>query len=95
LPRTAKTIPAVPQVAVATPQATPLAPVVPLKPAAKRHLAAHRKVPTASWAMAEPAIQIAIPADAMFPPGAVPEGVNYVANLSLSDGSVQGIRLQP
>jgi anti-sigma factor RsiW len=48
------------------------------------------------WAMAEPAIQIAIPADAMFPPGAVPEGVTYIANVSLgADGSIQGIRLQP
>jgi hypothetical protein len=46
------------------------------------------------WAMAEPAIQIAIPADAMFPPGAVPEGVTYIANVSLGpDGSVQGIQL--
>jgi len=48
------------------------------------------------WAMAEPAIQIAIPADAMFPPGAVPQGINYIANVSLgADGTVQGIRLQP
>jgi hypothetical protein len=48
------------------------------------------------WAMAEPAIQIAIPADAMFPPGAVPEGVTYIANVSLGgDGSVQGLRIQP
>ena len=45
--------------------------------------------------MADPAIQIAIPADSMFPPGAVPEGVNFVASLSLADGSVQAIRLQP
>jgi len=48
------------------------------------------------WAMIEPAIQIAIPAEAMFPPGAVPEGVSYIANVSLGpDGLVQGIRLQP
>ena len=46
------------------------------------------------WAMAEPAIQIAIPADAMFPPGAVPEGVTYIANVSLGpDGSVRGIQI--
>jgi hypothetical protein len=46
--------------------------------------------------MAEPAIQIAIPADAMFPHGAVPEGMTYIANLSLAaDGSVQGFRLRP
>jgi anti-sigma factor RsiW len=50
----------------------------------------------AKWAMIEPAIQIAIPADAMFPPGAVPEGVTYIANVSLRpDGSVRGIQLQP
>lgn len=50
----------------------------------------------AKWAMIEPAIQIAIPADAMFPPGAVPEGVTYFANVSLgADGSVRGIQLQP
>ena len=46
------------------------------------------------WAMTEPAIQIAIPADAIFPPGAVPEGVTYIANVSLGpDGVVQGIQL--
>jgi hypothetical protein len=45
---------------------------------------------------AESAIQIAIPADAMFPPGAVPEGVSFVAELSIAaDGSVQNLRLQP
>jgi hypothetical protein len=50
----------------------------------------------ADWAMAEPAIQIAIPADAMFPPGAVPEGVTYIASVSLAaDGTVLGLRLQP
>jgi hypothetical protein len=48
------------------------------------------------WAMAEPAIQIAIPADAMFPPGAVPEGVTYIANVSLGgNGTVQALRIQP
>ena len=50
----------------------------------------------AKWVMIEPAIQIAIPADAIFPPGAVPEGVTYIANVSLRpDGSVRGIQLQP
>ncbi|HEX8892723.1 MAG TPA: hypothetical protein VF783_05340, partial [Terriglobales bacterium] len=50
----------------------------------------------AEWAMIEPAIQIAIPAEAMFPPGAVPEGLTYVTNVSLDpDGVMQGIRLQP
>jgi anti-sigma factor RsiW len=49
-----------------------------------------------SWMAAEPGIQIAIPADAMFPPGAVPEGINFVAEVSIApDGSAQGLRLQP
>lgn len=43
-----------------------------------------------------PAIQIAIPADAMFPPGALPEGMNFVADLSIgADGSVEQLRLWP
>jgi anti-sigma factor RsiW len=50
----------------------------------------------AEWAIIEPAIEIAIPAEAMFPPGAVPEGVTYIANVSLGpDGLVRGLRLQP
>lgn len=49
----------------------------------------------ANWAFADPTIQIAIPAEAMFPPGAVPEGITFIADLSMaSDGSVQGLRLQ-
>lgn len=95
-PRTVKQVPAVPQVGVATPPAALEIPNAPFKPVAKRPIAARRKPQPANWAMAEPAIQIAIPADAMFPPGAVPEGVSYIANLSLtSDGSVQGLRLRP
>ena len=50
----------------------------------------------ANWLPAEPAIEIAIPADAMFPPGALPEGVNFTANISIAaDGSAQQVRLQP
>jgi hypothetical protein len=44
--------------------------------------------------LTQAAIQIAIPAEAIFPPGAVPEGVTYIASLA-PDGSVQSIRLQP
>ncbi len=49
----------------------------------------------ADWIFDQPAIRIAIPAEAMFPPGAVPEGITFIANLRMaSDGSVQGLRLQ-
>jgi hypothetical protein len=50
----------------------------------------------ASWLANGAAIQIAIPAEAMFPPGALPEGVNFVADVSLgADGTVEQLRLQP
>jgi|SRR5579863_57297 len=45
---------------------------------------------------AEPAIEITIPSDAVFPPGAVPEGVSFVADVILgADGSAERLRLQP
>jgi anti-sigma factor RsiW len=74
-------------------------PPVPEKP--QRNVHQHPATPAAqspatNWLSAEPAIQIAIPAEAMFPPGAVPEGINFVADLSIGpDGSAQGLRLQP
>ncbi len=50
----------------------------------------------ATWLPAEPAIQIAIPAEAMFAPGAVPEGVSFAADLTIAaDGSAQRLRLRP
>jgi anti-sigma factor RsiW len=53
-------------------------------------------VQTANWLPAEPAIQVAIPAESMFPPGSVPEGVNFIADVSFGpDGSAQQIRLRP
>lgn len=44
----------------------------------------------------EPIIQIAIPADEIFPPGAVPEGMNFIADLTVAaDGTSEGLRLRP
>ena len=49
-----------------------------------------------NWVVSGQAIQITIPGDAMFPPGAVPDGVNFVADLSIAaDGSPEEIRLRP
>lgn len=49
----------------------------------------------AKWQANESAVQIAIPADAMFPPGAMPKGLNFVAELSIGpDGSVRQVRLR-
>ena len=50
----------------------------------------------ASGVPAEPAVEIAIPADAILPPGAVPEGVSFAADVTIApDGSAQQIRLRP
>lgn len=50
----------------------------------------------AKWQPVETAVQITIPADTMFAPGAIPEGMNFVAELSIGpDGSVERLRLRP
>jgi anti-sigma factor RsiW len=50
---------------------------------------------TVKWQLPETAVQIAIPAEAMFPPGAMPNGMNFIAELSIaSDGSVKQVRLR-
>jgi hypothetical protein len=59
---------------------------------------APRRVRTqpAVWQPAEPEIQVMIPADALFLPGALPEGVGFVADLKLAAaGSSGGIALRP
>jgi len=51
---------------------------------------------SAKWQPAETAVQITIPAETMFAPGAIPEGMNFVAELSIGpDGSVERLRLRP
>ena len=71
-------------------------PPSPMENVRHRHLVATAPRPDASWPPAEPAVQIAIPAEALFPPGATPEGVSFVADLSIApDGSAQRLRLRP
>lgn len=97
-PRPVKQAPAAAQVPAQSTVATVAETVVPVQPRhdVSHNVVAHKRARRANFEMAEPAIQIAIPAEAMFPPGAVPEGVTYVANLSFAaDGSVQGLRLHP
>jgi Putative zinc-finger len=67
----------------------------PVRKVHRRQVMAPMQPPNTNWAFAEPSIQIAIPVEAMFPPGAVPEGITFIADLSVAaDGSVQGLRLQ-
>jgi anti-sigma factor RsiW len=50
---------------------------------------------TAKWQSAETAVQIAIPAETMFAPGAMPEGMSFIAELSIApDGSIKQVRLR-
>jgi hypothetical protein len=65
-------------------------------PIRNRHVVAPVPAQNANWMPVEPAIQIAIPAEAMFAPGAVPQGVSFTAELSIAaDGSAQQLRLRP
>ena len=98
-PQTAKTeLPAAPvalEPAVTSPDSS--GPAKHLQAAAKRHPAAHSEPARneAAIVMSEPTVRIAIPADALYPPGAVPEGMAYFANVSFAaDGSVQAFRLE-
>ncbi|HEX8838083.1 MAG TPA: zf-HC2 domain-containing protein [Candidatus Acidoferrum sp.] len=69
----------------------------PRRPAMRRHQAAQAQRvqrPTQVQPM-DTAIQIAIPAEAMFPPGAMPTGINFIADVRIApDGSVQLVRLR-
>jgi anti-sigma factor RsiW len=68
----------------------------PLEVAHRRHKPSRTPAQTANALPPEPAIRIAIPADSMFPPGAVPEGVNFSADVSFGpDGWAQQVRLRP
>jgi anti-sigma factor RsiW len=61
----------------------------------RRRAVAPVQVRAAKWQPMETAVQIAIPAEAMFPPGAMPKGLNFIAELSIApDGSVRQVRLR-
>lgn len=94
-PASVQQIPVRPRVADAAPAIVLETAPRPVKKIHRQHVIAPIKTPNANWAATEPAIRIAIPLEAMFPPGAVPEGITFIADLSMAaDGSVQGLRLQ-
>jgi hypothetical protein len=94
-PANIEEIPVQPRVADAAPAVVLETVARPVKKGHRRRMIAPVKPPNTNLALAEPAIQIAIPVEAMFPPGAVPEGITFIADVSMAaDGSVQGLRLQ-
>jgi anti-sigma factor RsiW len=67
----------------------------PRKTIHRRHPVAPVQVRAAKGQPMEAAVEIAIPAEAMFPPGAMPKGLNFIAELSIApDGSVKQVRLR-
>ena len=109
LPRTRVERPPVlePTVATATGPVPGPSPAVGLAPASapaphkaavrRRHTSQAQRVQerTTQGQPMDTAIQIVIPAEAMFPLGAMPAGINFVADLRIApDGSVQQVRLR-
>ena len=89
--------PAIPSV-VAVPDAKPASPAPSprIKPVRVRRSAEPPQSSQTNSPPTESAVQIAIPAEALFPPGAFPQGVAFVADLSIApDGSPQRLHLEP
>lgn len=79
-----------------TPSQAPKIVAVTNKPLQRQRVVRPKLPEAQNWITPAPAIQVAIPADAVFPPGAVPEGVNFTAVVSVGpDGSAQQIRFRP
>jgi hypothetical protein len=74
----------------------PVAEPVLHKPTIRRpHPAPHIRELARQEQPMDAAIQIAIPAEAMFPPGAVPDGINFIVDLRIApDGSVKQVSLR-
>ena len=69
---------------------------VAVRKAHRRRASKPVQVQSAMRQFAQPEIEIAIPAEALFPPGAAPEGFQFVADVSIgADGSAQSLRLRP
>jgi anti-sigma factor RsiW len=70
-----------------------------LKPTKEKQIrrsALRPQAQSSDWLASEPAVEIAIPADAIFPPGALPDDVSFAADVTIApDGSAQQIRLRP
>jgi anti-sigma factor RsiW len=74
-------------------QAAPEPP--PRKTVQRRYAVPPMQTRAVKWQPTETAVQIAIPAEALFPPGAMPKGMNFIAELSIApDGSVRQVRLR-
>jgi Putative zinc-finger len=94
-PATTPSVPPVTAVHVAPPSSGTEIPR-PARRSSRPYRRSSPKARPASWLPPQPAVQVAIPADSMFPPGAVPDGVNFMADVSFApDGFARQVRLRP
>lgn len=71
-------------------------PPAPVRNVRRQTIAKRNQVPQPAVTGLEPFVEIAIPADAIFAPGALPPGVTFTAALGIGgDGSPRILRLQP
>lgn len=80
---------------VPVPQPAPAPALTPRKTLHPRRAKSAPARSVATWHPAETAVEIAIPADAMFAPGAVPVGMKFFAEMRIApDGSIRQVRLR-
>jgi hypothetical protein len=73
----------------------PMKPPAPIELIRRRPAANSVETSLPAWNL-EPSIEIAIPVEAVFAPGAVPPGFSFAAELSIAnDGSPRALRLRP
>jgi hypothetical protein len=100
LPRKRSVVPPPIPSPVATVAPAPTQPLGAQPPVAHKLAHRHRTVPATprtvtSWPATDSAVEIAIPADAVFAPGALPEGTRLYAEMRIGpDGSLREIRLR-
>jgi anti-sigma factor RsiW len=95
-PRTEPLRPVIRPSAMAAPLKVLASESLPRKVIHKRRPVPPPQARSARWLPAETAVQITIPVETMFAPGALPEGMNFIAELRIGpDGSVERLRLRP
>jgi anti-sigma factor RsiW len=100
LPRKRSVAPTQIPAPVASAAPAPVQSLQPQSPVVHKHVHRNRTVsvpqqPAVSWPATDTAVEIAIPADAVFAPGALPEGTRLLGEMRFApDGTLREIRLR-
>lgn len=84
-----------PSLPTAQPPAIALRPTPIRVPATQRARQAKLAAKRPAQQLGEPEMQIVLPADAIFPPGALPDGFEFVANVSIEPDGSLAVGLRP